>query len=377
VYYANFKCLQGRHLELHRSYAVITALLVFSFGFSSAFADEGFVNPNSLAFDHVPQSFLPKASPVIFDPITGQESDSNSNDRQLAQINGKIYDITEQIDSESVGIQHVNIEGETFSFQLDTFDRTANILAILLLGIPFGLIVYRMSDSDPIPLKYAKLSGVAVFFAMASMLTMPITTGNAYWGYASASSEPGNLPHPTDSLYFDILGDNLTIKGALTAVDGDNSAILFDGQNDYLVLDSNLSEKLNPFSISAWVKPDFKRGTPATISIVSGADAFELAINNDKVDKNLAIFSVYDGIKWHTVQSHSTISEQWTHISATYSDGAIKIFVNGAQEGSVRIDGDYSLTHQYGESTQNSYDYINSQSDIVIGATTLILNLIL
>ncbi|MFZ9006249.1 MAG: hypothetical protein ACO293_05670, partial [Nitrosopumilaceae archaeon] len=87
---------------MHRSYAVITALLVFSFGFSSAFADEGFVNPDGLAFDHVPQSFLPKASPVIFDPITGQESDSTSNNRQLAQINGKIYDITEQIDSESV-----------------------------------------------------------------------------------------------------------------------------------------------------------------------------------------------------------------------------------------------------------------------------------
>jgi hypothetical protein len=353
---------------LHRSYAVITALLVFSFGFSSAFADEGFVNPDNLTFDHIPNHFLSKASPVIFDPITGQESDNISNDKQLVQINGKIYDISQQVDSESVYVQHVNIEGETFSLQLDTLDTSANIIAVLLLGVPFGFLVYRMSDSDPIPLKYAKLSGVAVFFAMASMLTMPITTGNAYWGFASATSSPENVPTAADSLYFDILSDSLTINGAITTIDNDNSAISLDGTNDYLVLDSNLSEKLEQFSISAWVKPDYKRGAPATLSIVSEADAFELAINNDKVDKNVATFSVFDGIKWHTVQSHTAIPEVWTHVSATYSDGAIKIFVNGAQEGSVRIDGDYSLTHQYGDSTQNSYTYINSQSDILIGA---------
>jgi hypothetical protein len=210
---------------------------------------------------------------------------------------------------------------------------------------------------------------VAVFFAMASMLTMPITTGNSYWGYASAATEtPDGIPQPVDSLYFDILADNLTIKGALTTTNDDNSAISLDGQNDYLVLDSALSEKLDAFTVSAWVNPDYKKGAPATLAIVSEANAFELAINNDKVDKNVAMFSVYDGIKWHTVQSRSAIPEAWTHISATYSDEQIRIFVNGVQEGSVNISGDYSLTHQYGESSQNSYDYLSLQTDVLIGA---------
>ena len=207
------------------------------------------------------------------------------------------------------------------------------LIAIALLAIPFGIIVYRFSDSDPIPLKYAKLSGVAVAFAMVSMLTMPITTGHSYWGYASASPD-SELPQPNDSLYFDTIDDNLTIKGALTITDGENSAISLDGTNDYLVLDSSLSEKLESFTVSAWVKPDYKKGAPATLSIASSADAFELAINNDKIDENIAIFSVYDGIKWHQVKSKTAISEQWTHISATYSDETLKIFVNGAQEGS-------------------------------------------
>ncbi|MFZ8922539.1 MAG: hypothetical protein ACO2Y0_06255, partial [Nitrosopumilaceae archaeon] len=135
---------------MHRSYAVITALLVFSFGFSSAFADEGFVNPDGLAFDHVPSHFLPKNVPVAVDPLTGQQS-SISSDRQYVQVSGQIYDITNQIDSESVQVQQVTIGDQTIGIQLDTLDRTANILAVLLLAVPFGLLVYRMTDNDPIP----------------------------------------------------------------------------------------------------------------------------------------------------------------------------------------------------------------------------------
>ena len=85
--------------------------------------------------------------------------------------------------------QLVSYQGNEFYMVEDPLDRTANMLAVLLLAIPFGLLVYRMSDEDPIPLKYAKLSGVAVAFSMVSMLTMPITTGNSYWGFASASTD--------------------------------------------------------------------------------------------------------------------------------------------------------------------------------------------
>jgi hypothetical protein len=348
------------------SYTIIAALLVFSFGLTSAYADETFVNSDNLSFNHVPDSLLPRHVSLAIDPLTGEESPMLS-DRSYVQVSGNIYDITDQIDPGSLQ-STVTIEGQTFGIKLDTFDRTANILAILLLAVPFGLLVYRMSDNDPIPLKYAKLSGVAVFFAMASMLTMPITIGNSFWGYASATESEPNMPEPIDYLYFDT-GNNYLSHGASIILDAENSAVSLDGNNDYLVLSSNLPEKLNEFTVSAWVQPDYKKGVPATLSIVSEADAFDLSINNDKVEKNIAVFSVYDGIKWHVVQSKSAILEQWTHISATYSGNEIKIFVNGVQEGSQRIDGDYSLTHNAGGvSTQNSYDYLSLQSNLLIGA---------
>ena len=61
------------------------------------------------------------------------------------------------LQSDSLPIMHSDLSGH---------DSTANTIAILLLGIPFGILVYRMSDSDPIPQKYSKISGIVVAFAM-------------------------------------------------------------------------------------------------------------------------------------------------------------------------------------------------------------------
>ena len=327
-------CLRvWRHSPL-RSYAILVALLFVSFGFTSAFADETFVDPDNLYFGYVPQWKLPQQVPTIIDLSTGEYPNFDRNRYYT------LYPAQQAAIIESDDKQLISIDDELFYLVPDTLDRTANILAILLLGVPFGLLIYRLSDADPIPLKYAKLSGIAVAFAMVSLMTTPIAIGNNYWGFAYANSNTEiNIPKPVDSLYFDS-EDNFSSNGVTIILDRDNSAISLDGLDDYLVIDSNLSEKLEQFSVSAWVKPDYKKGASATLSIVSEADAFDLSINNDKVDKNVAVFSVYDGIKWHKVVSKSAIPEQWTHISATYSDGVIKIFVNGIQENLQKIDGD-------------------------------------
>jgi len=295
-----------------RSYTILVALLFVSFGFTSAYADETFVDPDNFSFGQIPESYLPKHVPVIIDPLTGEEPIVDKSKNYF------LYPIQQASIIESDEKQLVNIDGQQFYLVPDSLDRTANILAVLLLAVPFGLIVYRLSDADPIPVKYAKLSGIAITFAMVSLMTTPIAIGNSFWGYALANSDTEiNIPQSVDSLYFDSW--NFSVNGGTIILDGDNSAISLDGLDDYLVIDSKLPEKLDNFSVSAWVKPDYKKGAPAILSIVSEAEAFSLSINNNKVDKNVAVFSVYDGIKWHTVPSKSAIPEQWTHISATYS----------------------------------------------------------
>jgi len=248
---------------LHK-FAIITALLIFSFGFSSAYADESFVDPDNISFGYVPQSSLPKHIPVITDPLTGEEPivDKSKNYVVYAAELGPTINSNEK--------QLVNIDGQPFYLVPDTLDRTATILAVLLLGVPFGLVVYRLSDADPIPVKYAKLSGIVVAFAMVSLITTPIAIGNNYWGFAYANSNTDiNIPKPIDSLYFDTW--NFAAIGGTIILDRDNSAISLDGLDDYLVLYSNLPEKMDKFSVSAWVKPDYQKGSPATLSIVSEA----------------------------------------------------------------------------------------------------------
>jgi len=192
--------------------------------------------------------------------------------------------------------------------------------------------------------------------------------------FVSISLAPIFADVPSDSIRFDDSDSvNFFMKGTNSIANQENTFLELNGIGDYMILESNLPEKLKELSISVWVKPNFKAGAPATLSIVSRSHAFDLSINNDKIDKNFVTFSIYDGIKWHYVTSESEIKNTWTHLAATFSDETISIFVNGIQENSQKIDGDYSLTHQFGVSTQNSFDYISSNSNVLVGAFTPLL----
>ena len=192
--------------------------------------------------------------------------------------------------------------------------------------------------------------------------------------FVSISLAPIFAAAPNDFILFDDSDSvNFILKGTNSIANQENTFLELNGIGDYMILESNLPEKLKELSISVWVKPDFKVGAPATLSIVSQSHAFDLSINNDKIDKNFVTFSIYDGIKWHYVTSESEIKNTWTHLAATFSDETISIFVNGIQENSQKIDGDYSLTHQFGVSAQNSFDYISSNSNVLVGAFTPLL----
>ncbi|MDH3611279.1 MAG: hypothetical protein OEM79_05900, partial [Nitrosopumilus sp.] len=389
-------------------------VILFSIGLSPAFAeDDWIINPDNISFGKVPEQIAPKQTLKDLDSQLLQNSDIKSdyketlgNDDQTKNTDKYIIDpkllknlpktslpppvpYTNPLTGDASVLsghyimyspdrgntiksdakQLVENNGQQFYLVPSPLDTTANAFAILILAVPFGLIVYRISDEDPIPQKFQKLASVTLVFSMASMLTMPIAVGNSMWGYAFAQSdlEKEIIPKPVDFVYFDN-SNNFITNGATIISDQENSVISLDGKNDYLILDSNLSDRLNEFTVSAWVKPDYKKGAPATLSIVSEAAAFDLSINNDNVEKNIAIFSVYDGIKWHQIQSNSAIPENWTHISATYSNNEIRIYVNGFHENYKKIDGGYSSTYQYGNENQNTRDYIPTNADILIGA---------
>lgn len=192
--------------------------------------------------------------------------------------------------------------------------------------------------------------------------------------FVSISLAPIFAATPNDSIHFDDSDSvNFIMKGTSTIANQENPSFELNGIGDYMILESNLPEKLKELSISVWVKPNFKVGAPATLSIVSESHAFDLSINNDQIDKNFVTFSIYDGIKWHYVTSESEIKNTWTHLAATFSGETISIFVNGVKENSAKVDGYYSFTYTHGVATQNSNDYLKSNSKILVGAFTPLL----
>ncbi|KKK97128.1 hypothetical protein LCGC14_2655850, partial [marine sediment metagenome] len=85
--------------------------------------------------------------------------------------------------------------------------------------------------------------------------------------------------------------------------------------------------------------------------------------------QHIAKFAVFDGIKWTTVESNSTIpDDSWTHLTARFNKTAIEIYVNGTLEGTVNHDGVLYVTER-GRIELKTVQEITSYKDIVIGAS--------
>src|SRR3989304_5214103 len=121
-------------------------------------------------------------------------------------------------------------------------------------------------------------------------------------------------------------------------------------------------------SIAAWVKPNYTNGSPE-FTVVSKGKSFVLSVNNIIEPQHVAKFSVFDGIKWTTVESYSTIPDSsWSHITARFNKTAIALYINGTLEGTVTHGGVPYVTEK-GQIALKTLQEITSYQDIVIGAS--------
>ena len=77
---------------------------------------------------------------------------------------------------------------------------------------------------------------------------------------------------------------------------------------------TNSTTYITEMTIGAWIKPNYTSGSPQ-FSVLSKGNSFSLMVNNLIDPKQKAEFSIFDGIKWTTVNSISNITEQWTHVA--------------------------------------------------------------
>jgi len=160
----------------------------------------------------------------------------------------------------------------------------------------------------------------------------------------------------------------LMAGNALVTVDeGMNDFLELDGDEDFLMITNDTSTNyLTELSIIVRIQPDYSNGSPE-FTIVSKENSFVLSLNNKVEPQKIVKFSIFDGIKWTTVESSSTINEEWTNIAATFNGESIMIYVNGELEGTQQVTG-IPILSVNGKLKTVSVDGISSDSDIVIGA---------
>ncbi|WP_155991553.1 LamG domain-containing protein [Candidatus Nitrosotenuis uzonensis] len=128
----------------------------------------------------------------------------------------------------------------------------------------------------------------------------------------------------------------------------------------------NNTNHTSNIAVAAWLKPDYSSDT-SKFTIISKEKTFELTLNNILYPQHKAIFSVFDGIKWHQIQTNSEIGQNWTHIAATFNGTNISIYVNGTLSNTKKTT--QSLTVDSTGTVQKVTPSVSStDSDVAIGA---------
>jgi len=179
-------------------------------------------------------------------------------------------------------------------------------------------------------------------------------------------------PNATESWDFENKTDDVTLNDDATIVDTEGingTSLLLDGDLDYAQTNAtNATTYINDMSISAWVKPNYTKGSPE-FTVVSKGKSFVLSINNILEPQRVAKFAIFDGIKWTALESTSTIPDSsWTHLTARFNQTAIELYVNGTLENSVAHNG-VPYVSERGQIELKTLQEITSYQDIVIGAS--------
>jgi len=248
----------------------------------------------------------------------------------------------------------------------------------ILLFIPVIGIVFINSEQRKFEFSsFRKFSSLGLsIILLSSAVTFPVSISTNYWGDAfgeiSDDTAPPQdfayaVPPSVESIHFDNpKWKDLVNPGVGIFIDEDNPAVIFDGKDDFLKITSpNISKKLSGFTVSAWVKPNYDNGSPK-FSVISMKNAFELSINNNLEPEKIATFSIFDGIKWHTIQSKSLVNEEWTHVAATFSDSSITLYINGNKEST--LENIATISMEKGQIIPVPLKTLSVDSDIFVGA---------
>src|SRR2546427_2794078 len=172
------------------------------------------------------------------------------------------------------------------------------------------------------------------------------------------------IPNATQSWQFGSANETKNVGDIQLQQELNGTSLKLDGSG-YLTQNVNSTRNLSSLTLSAWIKPDYSQGSPQ-FTVLSKENTFVFALNNIIPPTKIAVFSVFDGIKWQTVESNTAIPEEWTHLVATFTGSSIAIYVNGNLESTIKTSGVLTVAVN-GKLATKTVDSLSSDADIVIG----------
>jgi hypothetical protein len=269
--------------------------------------------------------------------------------------------ITDSVEFHSTKANPFNSTSKTTNSLLEKVGVTDTLStnSISKIGIANVSPSTQVSITDTLTLKSTSKIGIANVSPSTQVSITDTLTLH------STSNIP-RIPNATASWQFNSLPKNATVVGKPTIANDTNGKSLQLQGNQYLSQNGATTRTLSALTISAWVKPDYSKGS-SQFTVISKQNQFILGINNEIPPQKIATFSIFDGIRWSTVNSTVPIGENWTNLAATFNGSAISIYVNGTLQSTYHLASMLTVTVN-GTLTTKTVDEISSRSDIVMGA---------
>jgi fibronectin type 3 domain-containing protein len=132
-----------------------------------------------------------------------------------------------------------------------------------------------------------------------------------------------------------------TISGASWTTSGRfGRALSFDGYNDRInINDSNSLDLTTGMTLEAWVYPTSSTTAWRTVIMkeTSSGLAYALFANNNA--SRPAVYIYVGGTSRYVTGTSNLPVSTWTHLAATYNGSTLRLYVNGAQVGSLSVTG--------------------------------------
>ena len=166
-------------------------------------------------------------------------------------------------------------------------------------------------------------------------------------------------------------------------IESEHESVFIDGTNFLEITDTKITQDIDEFSITGWIKPDFSKGSQ-DLTIVSKYGSFDLYLQKESFQlqdgktiilptRTLSV-SLFDGVKWHTITGNTELSEDWHHVAAVVDGSVATLYLDTKIEGKLKLEKNVVLGSQDVRTSCpeppcfTDTKMLTSDADIVIGA---------